>query len=149
MPVTRRNKKSEDEQPPSKEIEHFNHDGAMTIENNINRWNELAEMVRPALFAESARWGDSRGQRLRTVQDNWDVMDQRMVNNYFPKRQSVLFSQLRSHGLYPDTLAPEFNKRGGLVSPEFELKFDSESVVYYTTDGSDPRLVGGEVNGTR
>ena len=32
------------------------------------------------------------------------------------------------------------------MSPEFELKFDSESVVYYTTDGSDPRLVGGEVN---
>ena len=126
--------------------EHFNHDGAMTVENNINRWNELAEMVRPALFAESARWGDSRGQGLRTVQDNWDLMDQRMIDNYFPGRQSVLFSQLRSHGLYPDTLAPEFNKRGGVVSPEFELKFDSESVVYYTTDGSDPRLVGGEVN---
>ncbi len=126
--------------------EHFNHDGAMTVENNIDRWNELAEMVRPALFAESARWGDSRGQRLRTVQDNWDLMNQRMIDNYFPGRQSVLFSQLRSHGLYPDTLAPEFNKRGGVVSPEFELKFDSESVVYYTTDGSDPRLVGGEVN---
>ena len=69
-----------------------------------------------------------------------------MVNNYFPKRQSVLFSQLRSHNLYPDTLAPEFNKRGGVVSSDFKLKFDSESVVYYTTDGSDPRHVGGAVN---
>ena len=125
---------------------HFNHDGAMMIENNINRWNELAELVRPALFAESARWGDARGSRLRTVQDNWDLMDQRMVNNYFPKRQSVLFSQLRSHNLYPDTLAPEFNKRGGVVSSDFNLKFDSESVVYYTTDGSDPRHVGGAIN---
>jgi hypothetical protein len=125
---------------------HYFHGGAMTVANNIARWEELATTVRPALFAESARWGDSRGSALRTVQDHWDVRNVGMVDHYFPNRQAVVFGQMRTHGLYPDRDPPEFNQHGGVVAPGFGLRFDAETTVYYTTDGSDPRLPGGAIN---
>ena len=122
---------------------HYHHGGALTVANNIARWQKLAALVRPALFAESARWGDARGSALRTVQDHWDVQDRAMVNTYFPNRQAVVFSQMRAHNLYPALDAPEFNQHGGHVSPGFSLRFSADATVYYTTDGSDPRLRGG------
>ena len=125
---------------------HYFHGGAMTVENNIARWQELAALVRPALFAESARWGDAKGSVLRTVQDHWDARNTAMVENYFPNRQAVVFNQLRAHDLYPEIEAPEFNRRGGVVAPGFGLRFDAQATVYYTNDGSDPRLPGGAIN---
>lgn len=126
--------------------QHYHHGGAMMVANNIARWNELAALVRPALFAESARWGDAKGSSLRTVQDHWDAQNARMVNSYFPNRQAVVFSQMRAHDLYPDLDAPEFNQHGGVVPPGFAVRFSAAATVYYTTDGSDPRLQGGAIN---
>ena len=125
---------------------HYHHGGAMTTDNNIARYNQLAAMIRPALFAESARWGDARGSALRTVQDHWDARIAHMVNNYFPNRQAVVFNQMRAHNLYPDLDAPEFNQHGGVVLPEFNVRFAADATVYFTTDGSDPRLPGGAIN---
>ncbi|MDE0596288.1 MAG: lamin tail domain-containing protein [Roseibacillus sp.] len=125
---------------------HYHHGGAMTVANNLARWHKLAAIARPALFAESARWGDAKGSGLRTVQDHWDAQNARMVNAYFPGRQAVVFSQMRSHNLYPDLDAPEFNQHGGVVLPGFNVHFAADATVYYTTDGSDPRLPGGAIN---
>lgn len=126
--------------------QHYHHGGALTLAANLARWKELAALVRPALFAESVRWGDAKGSALRTVQDHWDARNANMVNHYFPNRQSVVFSQLRAHGLYPGLDAPEFSQHGGIVRSGFTLFFDADATVYYTTDGSDPRLPGGGVN---
>lgn len=126
--------------------QHYHHDGALTAEKNIARWNKLATRIRPALFAESARWGDAKGQSLRTVQDHWDRQNRKMVDVYFPNRKNTVLSQLRSHRLYPNLAAPEFNQRGGVVSPEFAVLFSAPTNVYYTTDGSDPRRTGGSVS---
>ncbi len=127
---------------------HYFHGGAMTEANNIVRWNELATHVRPALFAESARWGDAKNSALRTVQDHWDARNANMVNTYFPNRQSVVFSQMRTHDLYPDLDAPEFNRHGGIIPPGFDVYFSAGATTYYTTDGSDPRLIGGTISPT-
>ena len=117
-----------------------------TVANNLARWNKLAAIARPALFAESARWGDAKGSGLRTVQDHGDAQNARMTNTYFPRRQAVVFSQMRSHNLYPDLDAPEFNQHGGVLLPGFNVLFAADATVYYTTDGSDPRLTGGAIN---
>ncbi len=127
---------------------HYHHGGAMTLANNLARWNMLAAIARPALFAESARWGDAKGSGLRTVQDHWDAQNARMTNTYFPDRQAVVFSQMRSHNLYPDLDAPEFNRHGGVVLPGFNVRFAADATVYYTAAGSDPRLPGGAINPT-
>lgn len=124
---------------------HYFHGGALSESANLNRWNELATHIRPSLFAESARWGDANST-LRTVQDHWDSMNQRMVTQYFPGRQAVVFQQLRVADLYPSLDPPEFNRHGGTVDPGFGLAFTNGDTIFFTTDGSDPRLPGGEVN---
>src|SRR2546423_6698582 len=44
--------------------------------------------------------------------------------------------------------APEFNQLGGTVNAGFTLSMSNVSggVVYYTLDGTDPRLLGGAIS---
>jgi hypothetical protein len=51
-------------------------------------------------------------------------------------------------GYYPDVDPPEFSQAGGLVETGFSLEMTSEGegTIYYTTNGSDPRMpVTGEL----
>jgi hypothetical protein len=44
---------------------------------------------------------------------------------------------------------PSFNQQGGAIDPPFGLAINSTmGTIYYTTDGSDPRLPGGAINPT-
>ena len=89
---------------------------------------------------------DFRGDPPRTLV-NWEAALQREYDEWFPFRTPVTISQLRATGLYPDTGPPAFNQHGGLVPPGFGLQITNDGGdVYYTTDGSDPRLAGGAVN---
>ncbi len=124
---------------------HFFHDGALTPAANIARWQRLATALEPALYAESARWGDARAS-LRTVQDHWRRRSQFMVNSYFPARTAIVLEQLRTHSLYPRLAAPEFEPNGGTVPPGFTLHMTATSAIYCTLDGCDPRLPGGSVH---
>jgi hypothetical protein len=58
-----------------------------------------------------------------------------------------LIGLAREVGYYPDLDPPAFNQHSGLVTMGFELTMTaSRGTIYYTTDGSDPRLpVTGEV----
>ena len=124
---------------------HYFNGGSLTEEENIKRWNAIAGTIRPALYAESARWGDAKA-RLRTVQDHWEAMGAKMVETFFPRRQAIVFKQLRQHGLYPDLEPPQMNQSGGVVVSGFGLQFNADAPVYFTTDDSDPRLIGGNPN---
>lgn len=60
---------------------------------------------------------------------------------------------LRDAGLWPATEPPAFNVYGGEVPEGFELQITNAvavtgqtATVYYTLDGSDPRLAGGALN---
>jgi hypothetical protein len=58
-------------------------------------------------------------------------------------------TQFRSRNLFPGVVAPAFNSYGGAVSNGFRLfmtNANGPSVLYYTTDGSDPRRRGGSIN---
>ena len=124
---------------------HYFNDGALTEQKNVERWTAIANVVKPALYAESARWGDANA-RIRTVQDHWQMMSDKMIESFFPRRQAIVFKQLRQHGLYPELEPPQMNQSGGIVDAGFGLQFSAEAPVIYTMDGSDPRLVGGETN---
>src|SRR5690606_29248977 len=39
---------------------HMFNDGALTVENNIERWMARADQIEAAIIGESARWGDAR-----------------------------------------------------------------------------------------
>ena len=126
-------------------FQHYFHGGIYTVQANIDRWNRLRAIVKPALYAESGRWGDYKGA-LRTVQDHWEPRVQSAVTNYFPTRGNVVLSQLRAAGLYPNVNPPEFNQHGGTVPSGFELRFTAAAPIYYTINGPDPRLPGGAID---
>lgn len=55
-------------------------------------------------------------------------------------------TQLAMYGLWPATAAPALSLQGGNVSPGTSLTLTGiGGTIYYTTDGSDPRLEGGTV----
>ncbi len=138
---------------------HFNHGGVLTPESVASLLNKRVGKLRLAVIGESARWGDphrsnwappSRGgsdNRPRTLDDDWQPEVDRWFNDYIPARSRVVVDQLRKHGLIPDLESARLAKRGGVIDQGFELEMSAaQGEVYYTLDGSDPRLVGGGVS---
>ncbi|MBL9173832.1 MAG: CotH kinase family protein [Verrucomicrobiales bacterium] len=82
--------------------------GALSPEAAGRRYARLAEVLKPAIAAESARWGDYR-QRVHsyregpyeryTVEDHWQPEVNRLLERYFPARTEVVARQLRDAGL--------------------------------------------------
>ena len=131
---------------------HLFNDGALTVEQNRERYLALAALIDRAVVGESARWGDDKrpGQPY-TRNVEWIAEQQRILNTYFPQRTANVLTQFSNLGLYPSTAAPSFNQHGGEVDEDFRLTISNPNAggagtVYYTLDGSDPRLPGGAPN---
>jgi hypothetical protein len=107
------------------------------------RFATLAARVEKAMVGESARWGDQHvgGTTLPYTRDeHWAVEKTNLLKNWFPRRSAVVLQQFENAGLYPRTDPPVFNQRGGKVPSEFQLTMTSSNgVIYYTTNGLDPR----------
>ncbi|MCP4847048.1 MAG: lamin tail domain-containing protein, partial [Verrucomicrobiaceae bacterium] len=121
---------------------HFFNDGALTPAKNIERLQKRVNEARLGFIAESARWGD----RFREYQ-NWLDYQQNLVNNHFPGLTQTMISRFRSAGMYPDIIAPVFSQHGGSIAPGAGITMSTNALaIYYTLDGSDPRLPGGAIN---
>ena len=121
---------------------HFFNDGALTPAKNIERLQKRVDEAQPGFIAESARWGD----RFREYQD-WLNYQQNLVNNHFPDLAQTMIGRFRSAGMYPDIIAPIFSQHGGSLSEDTPLTIATDADrIYYTLDGSDPRLPGGAPN---
>lgn len=104
----------------------------------IRRANELE----PAMIAESARWGDSKRSPALTA-DDWRAARTRTLN-WFSNRNGTLLAQLRADGLYPAVAAASMNPEGGMISSSGRVFLSAPAgTIHYTTDGSDPRQIGG------
>ena len=58
-----------------------------------------------------------------------------------------MIDQFRRRDLFPDVDAATFNQRGGPITSQFDVELSApKGTIYYTTDGSDPRMIGGAVN---
>jgi len=123
---------------------HFFNDGALTPSQNIERLQKRVDEARPGFIAESARWGN----RFREYQD-WLNYQQNLVNNHFRGLTNTMIGRFRSQGMYPDIIAPVFSQHGGSVLPATPVTMSTDAdTIYYTLDGSDPRLPGGVPNPT-
>lgn len=73
-----------------------------------------------------------------------------MLTNYFPQRSGIVLNQLKAKALYPTSaVAPSFNQFGGNITNGFSLSMTAPGgAIYYTLDGSDPRLAGGAISST-
>ncbi len=65
-------------------------------------------------------------------------------------RRDVVFGQFAKYGLWPATLAPEFSQHGGEIATNSWVSItnlNSVGSIYFTTNGVDPRALGGAVAG--
>ncbi|MHC4518361.1 MAG: chitobiase/beta-hexosaminidase C-terminal domain-containing protein, partial [Planctomycetota bacterium] len=119
---------------------YFFNDGVLTPQQCSDRFMARADQIDLAIIAESARWGDAKRSRPRTRDDDWLPDIEGMVSDYFPRRTDVVIGQFRSEGWYPNVNPPALNQHGGSVSRDFELVMSGAGDIYYTLDGTDPRL---------
>jgi len=121
---------------------HFFNSGALTRVANDARLAARMREVQDSLVAECARWG------YRTPA-GWESAYTNIRSNLFPTRTTQLIGYLRTAGLYPAFDPPTFNQYGGLVTNGFVPTLSSASgTIYYTLEGTDPRLPGGGISPT-
>ena len=131
-------------------FKHCFRDGALTEENSIVRWRALNDFIEDAVVAESARWGDARSALGATVRTR--------ENTFYPEVEKVekmmdgsverFIASLRREGYYPRLDPPEFDtpRPGFLNTPSTRLRNPNpRGRIFYTVNGGDPRLPGGEV----
>ena len=117
---------------------HFFNSGALTNVNMDGRWFGLSNAINP-IFNQF--WATS--------------VDDSLYTSWRDTRLPHALANYESHGLwFDDLLAPVVSQQGGAVTgtssitlsnPTTDPQFTGMS-IYYTMDGSDPRLPGGAVN---
>lgn len=137
---------------------HFFNGGPLSPEVAGETWNVRAEPMMDAIVAESARWGDHRRDvndgrwtpadfDLYTRDDHYLPTNQWLVDTYIPQRSDIVLEQMRNANLYPEIDALELSQHGGRLSFGSSITISGDGTIYYTTNGNDPRLTGGNVNG--
>jgi hypothetical protein len=127
---------------------HFFNGGALTPAACLARYAARTNELSRGMVGESARWGDSK-REPPILRENWIAAVSRVMTNYLPYRSGIVLQQLRNRGLYPNLAAPNFSQFGGTVPDGYELVLshtNASGAIYFTTDGSDPRLIGGSAN---
>ena len=136
---------------------HFFNGGPLTPEVSSDTWTMRSVAMHDAIVAESARWGDFRRDvndgpwspanfDLYTRDDYYTPMNSWLVDTYIPQRSEIVLDQMRAANLYPDVGPPELSQHGGSIAAGSLITMTSPATIYYTTDGTDPRMPGGNVN---
>ena len=121
---------------------HFFNNGALTPSKNIQRLERRVDEARLGFISEAARWGN-----LFREPTSWESYQNNLFNNHFPGLTKTMIGRFKSAGMYPDILAPVYSQHGGSVSPDTPVTMATDAnTIYYTLDGSDPRLPGGAPN---
>lgn len=113
---------------------YFREGGLLSPEANIQRVECRAEELELAIVAESARWGDFKTSSPRTCEDDWRPAVEYMINDYFPWRTEQVLEQFKDVGWYPEVDPPTIDQVDDVLS------LSGTGDIYYTLDGSDPRL---------
>ena len=126
---------------------HLFNGGALSLARNLERWATRTAEIDQAVVAESARWGDyQRSSQPFLREREWLTNDLWMRNTFFPSNHVVALKRFRAANLYPAIDAPSAAPAGGAVAAGARVTLvnpNATGTLYFTTDGSDPRLVGG------
>jgi hypothetical protein len=121
---------------------HFFNDGAMTVTKTISRLRGRMIETRTSFYAESARWN------YRTP-SSWQSYQNNLLGSHLRTLTQTMINRFRGAGMYPSLVAPSFNQHGGIIAAGFDLVMNAPTgTIYYTTDGTDPRVSGGAISAT-
>lgn len=121
---------------------HFFNNGALTPSKNIQRLERRVDEARLGFISEAARWGN-----LFREPTSWESYQNNLLNNHFPGLTKTMIGRFKSAGMYPNIIAPVYSQHGGSVSQDTPVTMATDAnTIYYTLDGSDPRLPGGTPN---
>jgi hypothetical protein len=129
---------------------HLFDDGVLTPTMARERYMDRVVEIDRAIVAESARWGDPNKRPDPFDRDtDWVREIEWLRLTYFPQRSAMLIDELRDAGLYPSIDAPAMSPIDRYYPAGSSVLLSaSRGVVYFTLDGTDPRLPGGAVAGT-
>ena len=121
----------------------FFNGGILTPDALVQRYSDMTTSMEKAIIPEAARWGDQHGRNITPA--DWVSMRNRILNTYLPQRTNVVLGHFRTAGLYPNIDAPVFrvndvHQHGGYVLATDSLALQADNAIYYTLDGSDPRV---------
>ena len=133
----------------------FLNDGPLSVGQSTARLQELIDQVELSVILESARWsfsGEPGGGSLLVSQfqdRSQDALDRVLPN--IIERDNNIIERFRSQGVFPNFDAPESLIDGaiqndGTIVSGAELTFAANDLVFFTVDGSDPRLPGGGIS---
>ncbi len=129
--------------------QHLFNGGVLSPGAIVARWNALTAQIDKAIVAESARWGDyQRPAQPYTREAEWLAHLGYMSGTYWPQIPAKALARFAAAGLWPTTQPPQFSQFGGAVMLASQLSITNPNdtgTIYYTTDGSDPRLLGGTI----
>lgn len=127
--------------------------GLFTPERARGVFDARAAQIDLAIIGESARWGDAKKYTSYTKNNAWLPELNVLRNKFFPNRTNIVVNQLKQAGLYSKILSPDFLVADSLFYEEkypnihgLELTLQNPNgagKIYYTLDGTDPRLTGG------
>ncbi|MEM7316753.1 MAG: CotH kinase family protein, partial [Planctomycetota bacterium] len=120
---------------------HLFGDGSLTIDKMATRWRELAEDIEPAIVAESARWSSLDSHTIDTWRSEIDHVAEVIIPSFWTSAMQLF----RDRGLYLNTEPPTALTNGSAGGIEL---FSEGGTILFTTDGSDPRKLGGTVGDT-
>lgn len=131
---------------------HLGPGGLLTEAEVVERWDARRDQVFEALMGETARWGDYRRDvdpsgaprpiPLYDREEEWLLERNRLFTTLFPSRTGTVLAQYEDEGLLPGTSQPAFSLSEGKVGPNAALEIGSADggQIFYTLDGTDPRL---------
>lgn len=128
---------------------HFFGDGVLSAQSVNEDFNAFGAELATSIIPETARWGNQNTPFYTpdTFQNAISWLANDYPNGDARPRVETVIQHMRAANLFPDVDAPLLSQYGGEVSPGVEIAINhDEGNLYYTTDGSDPRLEDGSIN---
>ena len=125
---------------------YFFNGGPMTTDNIVNRLQKRVDETKLSFIAEAARWSRSSNNGSGRTYVSWEREMDRYLTRNLPRVEGGMLQAYERAGLYPEVAAPVFSQHGGTIPQQGTVQVTADGVIYYTVDGSDPRMTGGAPN---
>jgi hypothetical protein len=139
--------------------------GLLSPASAAARLDAMITELDPAMVAESARWGGVSGIGFRNIggvqhrtwdnglltrDTHWRPEVTWLRDTFAEERGQILQDQLAARGLYPLTEPVTITPFGGSVGAADPIELSAAAgVIYYTTNGTDPRVpLSGSISGS-